>query len=281
LALLKQELDCLTTEYKHFQDENKIENDIDFLLSTTSDKLLALWVTIENQALTNKKQTWWRKLIYWFRYGKKEKILFDIPTEKAILICQSNYYPVKIEELKKRQNSLEISLNRFSFDKKMKEYCQLSMQLFKSELYKKYNRNKREKYEISQLRSNSGKFLKDYPVIMSTTYSLRRSLSEEITYDFVIIDESSQVDLATGALALSCAKRAVIVGDLKQLPNVVDNKMKEKTDAVFDNFSIPEPYRYSNHSLLASVMEIFPHIPKTLLREHYRCHPKIIEFCNQ
>lgn len=281
LALLKQELDCLTTEYKHFQNENKIENDIDFLKSTTADNLLALWVAIENQALTNKKLTWWRKLLYWFRYGRKEKNLFDIPAEKAILICQSNYYPVKIEELKNRQNALEISLNRFSFDNKMKEYSQLSMQLFKSELYIKYNRNKREKYEITQLHSNSKKILKDYPVIMSTTYSLRRSLSEEITYDFVIIDESSQVDLATGALALSCAKRAVIVGDLKQLPNVVDDRMKEKTDAVFDNFSIPEPYRYSNHSLLGSIMEIFPHIPKTLLREHYRCHPKIIEFCNQ
>ena len=222
LALLKQELDSLTTEYKHFQDENRIENDIDFLKSTKADKLLALWVAIENQALTNKKITWWRKLIYWFKYGKKEKNLFDIPAEEAILICQSNYYPVKIDELKNRQNSLEISLNLFSFDNKMKEYSQLSMQLFKSELYLKYNRNKREKYDITQLRSNSEKFLKDYPVIMSTTYSLRRSLAEEITYDFVIIDESSQVDLATGALALSCAKRAVIVGDLKQLPNVVD-----------------------------------------------------------
>lgn len=281
LALVKQELNCLTTEYKHFQDENKIENDIDFLKSITSDKLLDFWVTIENKALSNKKLTWLRKLLYWFRYGKKGRILFDLSTEKAILICQSNYYSVKIEELKKRQNGLEISLNRFSFDHKMKEYTQLSMQLFKSELYTKYNRNKREKYEISQLRSNSEKFLKDYPVIMSTTYSLRRSLSEEITYDFVIIDESSQVDLATGALALSCAKRAVIVGDLKQLPNVVDDRMKEKTDVIFDNFSIPEPYRYSNHSLLASIMEIFPHIPKTLLKEHYRCHSKIIEFCNQ
>ncbi|MBS4055779.1 MAG: DUF2726 domain-containing protein, partial [Bacteroidales bacterium] len=280
-ALIKQELDSLTTEYKHFQDENQIENDIEFSKSTTADKLLALWVAIENQALTNKKLTWWRKLLYWFRDGRKVKTLFDIPTEKAILICQSNYYPAKIEELKNRQKALEISLNRFSFDNKMKEYSQLSMLLFKSELYKKYKRNKREKYEIAQLRSSSGKFLTDYPVIMSTTYSLRRSLAEEITYDFVIIDESSQVDLATGALALSCAKRAVIVGDLKQLPNVVDDRMKEKTDAVFDNFSIPEPYRYSNHSLLASIMEIFPRISKTLLREHYRCHPKIIEFCNQ
>ena len=250
LALLKQELDCLTTEYKHFQDENIIGNDLDYLKRTTSDNLLALWVAIERQALTNNKPTWWRKLIYWFKYGKKGKALFEIPTEKAILICQLNYYPVKIDELRNRQDSLEISLNHFSFDNKMKEYGQLSMQLFKSELYKKYKRNKREKYEIAQLRSNSEKFLRDYPVIMSTTYSLRRSLAEKITYDFVIIDESSQVDLATGALALSCAKRAVIVGDLKQLPNVVDDRMKEKTDAVFDNFSIPESYRYSNHSLL-------------------------------
>ncbi|MCC6721255.1 MAG: AAA family ATPase [Bacteroidia bacterium] len=281
LALLKQELDCLTTEYKHFQDENKIENDIDFLMNRTADNILGLWVAIENHALTNKKLTWWRKLRYWFRYGRKGKTLYDIPTEKAILICQSNYYPVKIEELKNRQNVLDTSLNRFSFDDKMQEYSQLAMQLFKSELYKKYNRNQRKRYEIWELRSSSEKFLKDYPVIMSTTYSLRRSLAEEITYDFVIIDESSQVDLATGALALSCAKRAVIVGDLKQLPNVVDDRMKEKTDAVFDIFSIPESYRYSNHSLLASIIETFPSVPNTLLREHYRCHPKIIEFCNR
>lgn len=281
LALLKQELETLTTEYKHFQEENTVENDIDFLKTTTADKILSFWVAIDNQIITNKTLTWWRKLLFRFKYGIKQKHIFDIPAEKVILFCQSKYYPVKIEELKYRQNDLENSLQRFSFDNKMKEYSQLSMQLFKSELYKKHNRNQREKYEITQLRSNSGKFLKDYPVIMSTTYSLRRSLAEEITYDFVIIDESSQVDLATGALALSCAKRAVIVGDLKQLPNVVDDKMKEKTDAVFDSFAIAEPYRYSNHSLLASIMEIFPNIPKTLLREHYRCHPKIIDFCNQ
>ena len=65
---------------------------------------------------------------------------------------------------------------------------------------------------------------KDYPVIMSNTYSLRRSHAANLIYDFVVIDESSQVDLATGVLALSCAKRVVIVGDLKQLPNVIDTK---------------------------------------------------------
>ncbi len=30
LALLKQQIDSITTEYKHFQEENNTENDIDF-----------------------------------------------------------------------------------------------------------------------------------------------------------------------------------------------------------------------------------------------------------
>ena len=61
LALLKQQIDCITIEYKHFQEENNTENDIDFLKSTTADNFLALWLAIENQSYTNKKLTWWRK----------------------------------------------------------------------------------------------------------------------------------------------------------------------------------------------------------------------------
>jgi superfamily I DNA and/or RNA helicase len=155
------------------------------------------------------------------------------------------------------------------------------MQLLKAELCKRYNQLKREPYTVSELRWKSNEFIKDYPVIMTTTYSLRQSLSDKLFYDYVIIDEASQVDLATGALALSCAKRAVIVGDIKQLPNVVNADMQIKTDIVFNSYKLKNPYSYSNHSLLSSIVELFPTIQKTLLKEHYRCHPKIIEFCNK
>jgi hypothetical protein len=33
--------------------------------------------------------------------------------------------------------------------------------------------------------------------------------------------------------------------------------------------------------LLSTIIELLPTVPKTLLKEHYRCHPKIIEFCNK
>ena len=46
-------------------------------------------------------------------------------------------------------------------------------------------------------------------------------------------------------------------------------------------YSLDERYRFSTHSLLSSALEIWQDAPVTLLREHYRCHPKIINFCNQ
>ena len=43
----------------------------------------------------------------------------------------------------------------------------------------------------------------------------------------------------------------------------------------------PETYHFSAHSLLSSAIAAWPEAPTVLLREHYRCHPKIINFCNQ
>jgi superfamily I DNA and/or RNA helicase len=163
----------------------------------------------------------------------------------------------------------------------MNEYSEISAQLFRSKLAEQYANQTRKTYEIDDLWRNSEEFIKDYPMILSTTYSLRSSLSKDVMYDYVIVDESSQVDLCTGALALSCARKAVIVGDLKQLPNVVDSKAANTTDAIFAKYDLPEAYRYKKHSLLSSVTIMFPEAPSTLLREHYRCHPKIIEFCNK
>lgn len=283
LASLKLQIDNIKTEYEHFKVtyNNELDLNIELKTSITSEKILGLWITLEVLEKRRKKIGFIRRLIYRLKYGIKNKSFYSYSLDQMIIICQLKYYPTKIRELTERIIFLERSLSNFAFDVKMKEYREMSMQLLKAELCTRYNQQKREKYTFSELRTKSNEFIKDYPVIMSTTYSLRQSLSDKIYYDYVIIDESSQVDLATGALALSCAKRAIIVGDIKQLPNVVDTDMQIKTDMIFNSYKLIGPYRYSNHSLLSSILELLPNVPKTLLREHYRCHPKIIEFCNK
>ncbi|AZA54050.1 AAA domain-containing protein [Chryseobacterium sp. G0201] len=281
LALLKLEIENIKTEYQHFVTSTSLFTNINFKKNISSDQLLSLWIVLEDYEQSGKKLNWWRKLSFPFFYGIRDKNFYQLPYVELIRLVQSKYYEVKISELESRKKNVEIILHNFSFNNKLKTYTDVSMKLFKNQLYKKYKGKERPEYTSYQLRFKSEDFIKDYPVIMSTTYSLRKSLAENIMYDFVIIDEASQVDLATGVLALSCAKQAIIVGDTKQLPNVVNKETQEKTDLIFQSFDLIEPYRYSNHSLLSSVTELFPNIPKTLLKEHYRCHPKIIEFCNR
>lgn len=282
LALIQLDIENIEAEHKHFMSSNtnSLSTDIHLKNNMSSDKILNLWITLENNEESDVKMTFLRRLMFRIRYGVRYN-KNEVSYLELISLVQSRYYDAKISELENRKSYLESVLQGFSFDKKMKEYTDVSMLLFKNKLYDKYNGKNRKKYSARDLYFKPEEFIKDYPVIMSTTYSLRRSLNDKMVYDFVIIDESSQVDITTGALALSCAKKAVVVGDLKQLPNVVDDLMAKNTDVIFENYQIPEAYRYSNHSLLSSLTELFPTISKTLLREHYRCHPQIIDFCNR
>ena len=49
---------------------------------------------------------------------------------------------------------------------------------------------------MSDFRRNSAEFTREYPVVLSTTYSIKGTLSVDHIYDYLIVDEASQVDLA-------------------------------------------------------------------------------------
>ena len=285
LSEMRLELDGIELEHKHFEQYcGETYSSVPLLKSfrkINSQKALALWIMYENYSERKTVVSRLERIKNFFRFGLSGKAFEGLSFEQIIIICQKHYYSQKLIELNKETERLTDLLSRYSFDDKMKEYSEISMKLFRAKLYEKYRTHARAQYIIDDLWKNSEDFINDYPVILSTTYSLRSSLSNNTVYDYVIVDEASQVDLATGALALSCAKKAVIVGDLKQLPNVVDTKQTEISNKIFEQYKLNESYRYAAHSLLLSISELFPDVPKTLLREHYRCHPKIIDFCNK
>lgn len=76
-----------------------------------------------------------------------------------------------------------------------------------------------------------------------------------------------------GTLALGCAKNLIVVGDSRQLAHI----------PVALGLPAPaEVYDCERYSLLDSCIGVFKEaLPRTLLKEHYRCHPRIIQFCNQ
>lgn len=284
IAEIEQELLALKPEQYYFEEyyagKSSIKADTRQLSKLTSGKLLSLWVEYEENS--GQKIGLFKRILFRIRFSKAALDLFSNVPEDTIPFLQDLYYKNKISELQEEKRQLEIKLRDYRFDDKMKELGSKSMQLFKAELAHRYQwRKPRPLFEQGDFRKHSEEFNKEYPVILSTTYSIKGTLSTEYIYDYLIVDEASQVDLATGVLAFSCAKNIIIVGDQKQLPNVLTADDISIADEIWIRYSFDYRYRFTTHSMLASATEIWQDVPSVLLREHYRCHPKIASFFNQ
>lgn len=281
LAYLKQELSDIKTEQVYFEEQCN-NNHISYVKCKSyikSSSLLKLWTRFEIQ-----NNSVFNIISFIFCFGlKNKKLVFDIST--LISTIKQNYYIVRISELKKQISKIEDELNKINSKEVFDNYVKLSSQVFNNFLYKKYgSKVERKIYKMDDFWKNPKDVVEEYPIILSTTYSSRSNLGsthERFIFDYIIMDEASQIDVATGTLALSVAKNAVIVGDRKQLPNVVSELDKKETKEIFSHFEIDNGYDFSKYSFLTSVYRIIPNIPNILLREHYRCHPKIIGFCNK
>ena len=284
LASLRNEFSRLVTEREYFNqyvEESDVNTEAVKLTTKRSSKdWMALWQECQMISEENKAIGFWFKLKAFFKYGITDWSFYKQDIAKIITTFQAMYYRAKQAELSGEITDIEQYLN--SVDQNLIEnLCNQSMAVLKNKLARKYEANRSRKiFNEDNLWKEPYEVLAEYPVILSTTFSSRNSLNSDVLYDYLIMDEASQVDIATGALALSCARNVVIVGDTKQLPNVVTDDMRAKANAIFDSFNVNEGYQYTK-SFLQSILDIMPNVPQTLLREHYRCHPKIINFCNQ
>lgn len=285
IAELKHTLSALKLEKEYFDEyfntthsEKSIFRRKDKL---SLDKILTIWNELQTYIENEKSISFWYKVKSILLYGVANFDIYNSPIEEIIEQLKKIFYEIKILEMENEIQQLEKYLSENNISNLISQLTNKSNQLLKASLADKYStRTERPTFDADDLWKRSSAFLKEYPVILSTTFSATSSL-KNIIYDYVIVDEASQVDLTTGVLAMSCAKNMVIVGDLKQLPNVVPEDVRKTVAQLSIGNNIALNYRYEENSLLSSMCKTYENISRTLLREHYRCHPKIIGFCNQ
>ena len=280
ISTIKSELAALEIESKYFDNSLTDIYSNKKLLKKTSDVLMDLLQKIQFTYQEKEKFGFFMNLKLKLSFGLGEKGNWNVNPDKAIETIKATYYPLKKKELENELSKNESIVKDFN-PNDVYEKCLTTL---RSEVAKKYSK-KTERTQFKdgkEIYFNPASFASEYPVILSTTFSSRGTIGQgtEFLFDYVIMDEASQVDVVTGALALSCAKNAVIVGDKMQLPNVIEEQKKKVVQELFEQTKLPAGYNYIN-SFLASLEQVLPDTPQTLLREHYRCHPKIINFCNQ
>ena len=125
--------------------------------------------------------------------------------------------------------------------------------------------------------------LEAFPCWGVTTYAISGSLPlKPGLFDVAIIDEASQCDIASCIPILYRAKKAVIVGDDKQLPHLSFLE-KSKEQSFLSQYEIPDKYqlmwRFRTNSMfdLANYYSMTP----VMLDEHFRSLKPIIDFSNK
>lgn len=279
-ALLKTELDALHKETKYDQMHHDVADEHKWLFKNHSKKLMSF--RLQYGILTEKGQKFsLLQILKWsFALGLKVHKFLKAKPETIINVLETAYYVSRKREIENELCTIETSLKTINIQQRVKELRQLSLKALKNTIAKRFT-GERKRFTIKTIKPQTETFLKEYPVVLSTTYSAKACISKDMVFDYLIMDEASQVDIKTGALALSCAMNAVIVGDDKQLPNVVSHEEEQALQAIQSTYNVDEKYQATQNSFLQSCVKVFADAPVILLREHYRCHPKIIDFCNQ
>lgn len=152
----------------------------------------------------------------------------------------------------------------------------------------------RGKRKIQNLLQRSGKKEKDWQEVRdvlphvrswaTTSLSVRRFPTDPGLFDLVILDEAGQCSIPQMLPLLFRARRALVIGDVMQLPPITKIKTEPEA-AIRRRVGVSATY-LEKHKLAFRRHSAFhaaegAHRKSLLLDEHYRCHPDIATIANE
>lgn len=273
-AQLQIELDELVIERRYLQ-QWQAENGVQ---ATSLDKyrltprktadLMAYLAHLGEQRVRLKDRI---ELLFQFRIFRTKPFAEGEARMAAFHALQMHYYDKSLQDKETELRACRESLARANFTALLKELTTASMHHLKQHLQGQVPPP--DSFDVKTYRRDFDAFMRRFPILGSGTHSIVNSIAPGAILDYVIIDEASLQDIVPGILPLGCAKNLIVVGDNRQLPHI-PVKLGLQAPA--------EAYDCERYSLLDSCIAVFQDaLPRTLLKEHYRCHPRIIQFCNQ
>ena len=187
IAAIEQELLHLTPEQHYFGEyySTYVQAPKDEVKGLSSQKILSLWLEYEQHAQQESKLGLLQKISILFRFNRSALKVFLQAPELVIPYLQRQFYVVRRQELMEERAQLEKKLEQYAFDQKMEELTEKSLRLFRAELSEKFHwKEPRKCFETRDFRGRSQEFNREYPIILSTTYSIKGTLNFEHTYSY-------------------------------------------------------------------------------------------------
>ncbi|MCB6993064.1 AAA domain-containing protein [bacterium 210820-DFI.6.37] len=127
---------------------------------------------------------------------------------------------------------------------------------------------------------NLKKFLRIFPIVITTCISAHRLGPPKPYFDMVIIDEASQCNCAVSLVPIIRGENLMLVGDPQQLSPVIVLDPRNN-QALRKRYRVGQEYDYIENSIYKTYLACDSVSDEILLSYHYRCHEKIIGFNNK
>lgn len=127
---------------------------------------------------------------------------------------------------------------------------------------------------------NLKKFIRIFPIVVTTCVSAHKLAEPEPYFDMTIIDEASQCNTAVSLVPIIRGRNLLLVGDPQQLQPVIMLN-PEDSKALRRKYGVKEEYDYCKNSIYKTYLACDAVSDEVLLSHHYRCDPKIIGFNNK
>lgn len=121
---------------------------------------------------------------------------------------------------------------------------------------------------------------KIFPIMITTCISAHKLGEPQPMFDMTILDEASQCNTAVSLVPILRGENLMLVGDPQQLnPVILLDEMTNRR--LRKRYQVADEYDYRENSIYKTFLACDAVSDEVLLRNHYRCNRKIIEFNNR
>ena len=183
-------------------------------------------------------------------------------TRKKISEINLEVYKVYLESLERKTDLLNIKISNLKTDMAIQINHKNNLHGQRENLFFSLNHYKGKVNELTQ--KIAFEIVNEADLIIATAISSNHRFLNQINFDVMIMDESSQVASFMSLLPLLKSRKFVLVGDNRQLQPIEEKNIS------------PE----MNLSIFNRLLEMYPHA-STLLSTQYRMHKSIAEIASK
>lgn len=219
-----------------------------------------------------------RKFMFIFKYNILDFGFYNIKLETLEKALNEVYNNLKIDEIDEEIKLLKVNIDKSKIDGEIEKIKEKSMDVLMCGLYECLNNN--ESINTSQEKEENETLMEklNYPIVTSARDFFINSIDNNCIFDYVILDEASDIDIVTGALALARGRNVIIIDDLNEMQTKLEDEIVNGLVEVFNKYQVNSGYRYLGNSLISSLNQLFKEVPKIVISKKYKWNNNNVDY---